>query len=44
MRERLEALGGKLAIQSSAKGTEIEAFLPDGATTEDVYGDDDSDV
>lgn len=28
MRERVEALGGRLSIRSGLKGTEVEAFLP----------------
>jgi two-component system NarL family sensor kinase len=34
IRERIEALGGRLFIRSSPKGTEIEAFLPNGTLRE----------
>jgi len=39
MRERIEALGGRLAIRSSPEGSEIEAFLPDRALAEDDHND-----
>lgn len=34
MRERIEALGGRLFIRSGSKGTEVEAFLPNGTIRE----------
>jgi two-component system NarL family sensor kinase len=34
IRERIEALGGRLLIRSSPKGTEVEAFLPNETLTE----------
>jgi two-component system NarL family sensor kinase len=37
MRERIEALGGRLSIRSGPKGTEVEAFLPHKATKEDHH-------
>jgi two-component system NarL family sensor kinase len=43
MRERIEALGGRLFIRSGATGTEVEAFLPSEAPREgDAHGDNDS--
>ncbi|HEX7840188.1 MAG TPA: cache domain-containing protein [Kofleriaceae bacterium] len=40
MRERVEALGGRLSIRSGVKGTEIEAYLPiKGPREEDCHGD-----
>ena len=45
MRERVEALGGRLSIRSSVQGTKIEAYLPDDAHGEDSYhGDSDAQV
>jgi signal transduction histidine kinase len=41
MRERIEALGGRLAIRSGSNGTEIEAFLPDEAPVDDHHEDND---
>ena len=37
MRERIEALGGRLSIRSSPKGTAIEACLPGSAAEEDSH-------
>ncbi len=44
MRVRMEALGGELAIRSSPKGTEIEAFLPHDAPVEDHHHDGDDEA
>ena len=41
MRERIEALGGQLAIRSGPGGTEVKACLPDGAIAEGDHHDDD---
>jgi two-component system, NarL family, sensor kinase len=34
IRERIDALGGRLLVRSSPKGTEVEAFLPNETFTE----------
>jgi two-component system NarL family sensor kinase len=41
MRERIEALGGRLFIRSGSKGTDVEAFLPSEAPREGDHHDDD---
>ena len=43
MRERVEALGGRLSIRSGVKGTEIEAYLPNKAPREDGHDGNDDD-
>jgi two-component system NarL family sensor kinase len=44
MRERIEALGGRLFIRSGSNGTHIEAFLPNEASGKgDAHGNDETD-
>ncbi|HEY0481497.1 MAG TPA: cache domain-containing protein [Kofleriaceae bacterium] len=44
MRERIEALGGRLFIRSGSNGTHVEAFLPNEAPREgELHGDSNDD-